>query len=277
MTDTFSLRERVYELLMCDDPGQKVEGVHALCRVLDSAVVTLQLDTVQSVPVPGRPDRPVLVHPRDVAKRGTGSARGKLAQLHAFAHIEFNAINLALDAVYRFAELPASFYTDWLKVADDEARHFSLLRTCLQNRGTDYGEFSAHNNLWDMAVDTDHDILARMALVPRVLEARGLDVTPGIIDRYRRAGDSEVVAILETIYTDEIGHVAVGNRWFHHVCECRALEPEQAFRELLIRYGRGYLNGPFNREGRIQAGFSESELETISALAQDFRQASKRD
>lgn len=215
---------------------------------------------------PGRPDKPVLVAPGDVPKRRLGSKTGLIALVHAVAHIEFNAINLAWDAVYRLRNLPRQFYADWIKVAAEEAHHFRLLRQRLNALGSDYGDFPAHNGLWDMAVRTAFDPLVRMALVPRVLEARGLDVTPGMIARLRQAGDEETVAILEIILRDEIGHVAIGSHWFQYLCQQRGLDAAQTFHELLEHYFPGQICGPFHYEARLQAGFSTVELEALERM-----------
>ena len=215
--------------------------------------------------MPGRPAKPALVHPRDLPRRGLGSVQGRAAFVHAIAHIELNAIDLAWDAVYRFRGLPAAFYADWVQVAHDESRHFVLLRNRMREFGHDYGDFDAHNGLWEMTEKTAHDGLARMALVPRVLEARGLDVTPGMIVKLRELGDEATVAILDLILQEEVAHVAAGSRWFRWYCEQRGVEPRASFRELLKEYAGGYLHGPFNIEARLLAGFDEDELAALEA------------
>jgi uncharacterized ferritin-like protein (DUF455 family) len=213
---------------------------------------------------PGRPERPLLVAPSRVPRRGMGSLSGRLALMHAVAHIEFNAINLALDAVHRFRGMPDAYYLDWLQVADEEARHFAMVRTYLQAHGADYGDYPAHDGLWEMAVNTADDVLVRMALVPRVLEARGLDVTPGIIAKLRQAGDDEAAKVLDVIYAEEVGHVAAGTRWFRHLCGQRRLEPVATFFDLLSRHFPDGLHGSYNLPARRQAGFSERELAILS-------------
>ncbi len=210
---------------------------------------------------PGRPVRPLLVSPRTVAARGLGSAAGRAALCHAVAHIEFNAINLALDAAWRFSELPDSYYADWISVAQDEARHFLMMRERLLQLGHDYGDLPAHNGLWEAAEKTAHDVLVRMACVPRVLEARGLDVTPNMISRLREVGDLETVAVLEVILADEVGHVAIGSRWFQYCCQQRGLDPVPTFRRLLAEHGI-ILRPPFNHEARARAGFVTAEFLT---------------
>jgi uncharacterized ferritin-like protein (DUF455 family) len=216
--------------------------------------------------MPGRPERPLLVHPRDLPRRGFGTIEGRTAFIHAVAHIEFNAIDLALDAAHRFAGMPPAYYADWLRVADEEALHFDLLNTHLATLGHGYGDFPAHNGLWEMALKTPHDPLVRMALVPRVLEARGLDATPLIVGKLRAANDLRMVEILAVIERDEIGHVAIGSRWFGWLCAARALEPEATFRRLLVDYDAPPLKPPFNLAARRQAGFSEPERDWLSGL-----------
>ena len=220
-----------------------------------------------AIRMPGRPSKPRLVHPRDLPRRGFGSSEGRAAFIHAVAHIEFNAIDLAWDAVYRFRGMPAEYYADWVSVANDEARHFSMLRARLQELDHDYGDFDAHNGLWEMAEKTAHDGLARMALVPRVLEARGLDVTPGMIVKLRSLGDDATAGILDVILREEVAHVAAGSRWYRWHCERAGVEPRARFRELLHEYATGVLHKPFNTEARLQAGFDIEELESLLAAA----------
>ena len=221
----------------------------------------------EPIRMPGRPPTPHLVHPRDLPKRGFGSNEGRAAFIHAVAHIEFNAIDLAWDAVYRFRGLPDAYYVDWIGVANDEARHFAMLRARLQELGHDYGDFGAHNGLWEMAEKTAGDGLARMALVPRVLEARGLDVTPGMIVKLRGLGDHVTADILEIILSEEIAHVAAGSRWYRWYCERAGIEPRGKFRELLHEYATSVLRKPFNMDARKQAGFDVEELEALLAAA----------
>ena len=213
---------------------------------------------------PGRPPGLKLVPPRRVPKRGVGSLAGRLALMHAVAHIEFNAINLALDAVHRFRDMPDAYYADWLQVAVEEARHFALVRAYLQGHGSDYGDHPAHDGLWQMAVNTADDVLERMALVPRVLEARGLDVTPNLILRLGQARDTEAADILTVIYEEELGHVAAGTQWFRHLCAERGLEPVFTFFSLLSRHFPDGMHGPYNLPARRQAGFSEREIAILT-------------
>ncbi|MGD8569364.1 MAG: ferritin-like domain-containing protein [Gammaproteobacteria bacterium] len=218
------------------------------------------------IAVPGRPDKPRLVDPRKLPRRGFNTDQGRAALLHAITHIEFNAINLALDAVYRFRDLPEAYYHDWLSVADEEAQHFALLSGRLQLLGYQYGDFDAHNGLWEMAVRTSHDVLIRMALVPRVMEARGLDVTPGMMQRFESIGDRESVDVLDVIMKDEVGHVQIGTRWFHYCCDERSLPREQTYIDLMKQYAQGRVKPPLHKEARKAAGFTEQELKYIEGL-----------
>jgi len=256
------------QCLYCGDPSLK-------CELTDLAVAALRsgqlsfASTAEPEPIgaPGRPQRPRLVPPRDLPRRRLGSALGRATLLHALAHIEFNAINLAWDAVYRFRALPDGFYADWASVAAEEAYHFRLLCERLEAVGVAYGDFDAHDGLWEMACKTAHDPLVRMALVPRVLEARGLDVTPGIIQRLQQAGDSAAVGVLKIILHDEIGHVEIGTRWFRYLCAQRGLESEATFAQLLQQYMKGQVKKPFHYQARQQAGFNEVEMQTLEELA----------
>ena len=221
------------------------------------------------IATPGRPQLPKLVAPRDVASRGLGTQEGRAAFVHAIAHIEFNAINLAWDAAYRFRGMPRAFYSDWVGVASDEARHFAMLRERLQQLGHDYGDFDAHDGLWEMAGKTAHSCRERMALVPRVLEARGLDVTPGMIVRLRSVGDEATAAILEVILREEVAHVAAGTRWFRWCCERDGIDADAEFARLVALHARGSVRGPFNLDAREAAGFSAAELGLLTSSVPD--------
>lgn len=210
--------------------------------------------------IPGRPARPELVSPLQVKHRSMGTPEGRAALIHALAHIEFNAINLALDALWRFASMPRDFYADWLQVADEEAYHFTLLADHLATLGHAYGDFTAHNALWDMAESTKGDVLARIALVPRTLEARGLDAAPPVRAKLAQAGDQAAAEILDIIMRDEVGHVLIGNRWFNWLCEQRQLDPVAIFAQLCQRHRAPPLRGPFNLAARRAAGFSDEEM-----------------
>ena len=259
---------RAYDCLIRSDPAAKVAAVESLRDEWEAGGLALEpRGDVHSDLSPGRPARPVLVSPRAVERRSVSTPEGRAALIHALAHIEFNAINLALDAVYRFRGLPRAYYGDWIRVAAEEAYHYTLLREHLVALGCDYGSFSAHNGLWEMAVKTAHDPLVRMALVPRVLEARGLDASPAITAKLRACGDRRAVEIMAIIQRDEIGHVAVGNRWYKYLCAQRGLDPIATFKQLLQEYDGPRLRPPFHKEARRDAGFSEAELELIEALA----------
>jgi uncharacterized ferritin-like protein (DUF455 family) len=251
------------------DPATKAAAARAIyAAVLDGSLdcpADFELD--EPADLPGRPARPELVDPRQLKRRSMQSPAGRAVLLHALAHIEFNAINLALDAVWRFAGLPVAFYTDWLKVAAEEAHHFSLLIARLAEFGHVYGDFPAHDGLWDMCERTRADVLARMALVPRTLEARGLDASPPIRARLQQAGDHASAAILDVILRDEIGHVLIGNRWFCYLCDQGGLDPHITYTRLADEYHAPKLRGPFNFEARRDAGFDEAELAALVALA----------
>lgn len=210
--------------------------------------------------IPGRPARPVLVPPRLVGRRSMVTVEGRAMLIHSLAHIEFNATNLALDALWRFPDMPVEYYTDWLRVAKEEAIHFSMLTAHLQLLGYQYGDFPAHDSLWEMVEKTRADIVARMALVPRTLEARGLDAIPPLRAKLAQAGDLAAANILDRILQDEIGHVEIGNRWYRYLCEQRGLEPRTTYDELAARYEAPKLKGPFNIEARRLAGFTATEL-----------------
>ncbi|HEX7383658.1 MAG TPA: ferritin-like domain-containing protein, partial [Burkholderiaceae bacterium] len=213
--------------------------------------------------LPGRPARPHLVAPSRLPRRSAFTPAGRAALLHAIAHIEFNAINLALDAVWRFAGLPVDYYLDWLRVAREEARHHALLAGHLASLGHAYGDFDAHDGLWAMAEKTRGDVLARMALVPRTLEARGLDATPPLQRSLERAGDARAVEILDVILADEIGHVAIGNRWYRFLCLRAGLDPLAHYAALSARYAAPRLKPPFNLDARRAAGFDDDELAAL--------------
>lgn len=260
-----SLFAAAYACLRAATPEEKVASTFAAAAAFqrNELVIDDSAPPPEPIRMPGRPECPKLVHPRELPRRGFGSDEGRAAFIHSIAHIEFNAIDLAWDAVYRFRDLPAQFYADWVGVANDEARHFVMLRNRLKEFGRDYGDCDAHNGLWEMAEKTAHSGLERMALVPRVLEARGLDVTPAMIVKLRALGDDNTADILEIILREEIGHVAAGSRWFRWYCEREGVDPDTTFRRLLSEYGRGVLYGPFNLDARSAAGFSEEELQAL--------------
>jgi len=260
------LFEASAECLALADPQLKCSAVSALAGAVEQGAI--EWDTafpVQPIRAPGRPPRPELVSPSQVPRRRLGSDEGRAALVHAIAHIEFNAINLALDAVYRFRDMPQHYYLDWVSVAQDEARHFQLLNSRLEQLGRHYGDFPAHNGLWEMAEKTADSCLVRMALVPRVLEARGLDVTPGMIHRLRSVGDQDTIAVLEIILQEEVRHVAIGTHWFNFCCELEHRNPVETFLELLQSHFTGSIRGPFNMDARAQAGFTREEMKALMA------------
>ncbi|MBY4898739.1 ferritin-like domain-containing protein [Cupriavidus sp. AU9028] len=266
-----TLREGALHALLLDDPAQKVLATGGLrARVEQGGEGAIGQGAVLAAPqgVPGRPARPLLVPPQKVERRGSlQSTAGRAVLIHALAHIEFNAINLALDAVWRFAAMPAQFYLDWLQVAEEEALHYSLLAAHLEKLGYRYGDFPAHDSLWEMADRTAGDPLARMALVPRTLEARGLDACPVVRTRLADAGDAEAAAIIDIILRDEVGHVAIGNHWYRWLCEQRGLDPVKTYASLSEQYRAPRLRPPFNLEARRRAGFDEEELAWLEGSA----------
>lgn len=266
MLEEHNLYPQAQICLLSRDADAKVAQTHATAERWRRGEFMLGESGVASIREPGRPDEPRLVDQRHLPKRGMHSREARAALIHALCHIEFNAINLAWDAVYRFRGLPSAFYADWIKVADEEAHHFSLLRNYLKTQNYDYGDFDAHDGLWKMALETAHDPLVRMALVPRVLEARGLDVIPAITQRFRENGDQAAVDILAVIQSDEVGHVDIGSRWFHYLCKQRGLDSEIVFRELVEKYMKNHVKGSIDREARRQAGFSEQELDYLDGV-----------
>ncbi len=205
---------------------------------------------------PARPAAPELLSPRDVPRRRPGSPDGRIALLHAVAHIELNAVDLHWDIIARFTDvaMPIGFYDDWVKAADEESKHFNLMCDCLEAAGSHYGALPAHAGMWRAAEDTAEDFMGRLAVVPMVLEARGLDVTPGMIEVFRKAKADQAVAALETIYAEEVAHVAYGSKWFHFLCGRHEMDPKEAFHELVQRYFHSPLKPPFNEEKRAEAG-----------------------
>lgn len=269
-TPADSLRHAALAALCLTDPVSKVDATLRLGERAKSADdASWRIDAVITAPagsVPGRPCAPVLVPPAEVPRRrAIDTPHGRAVLLHALAHIEFNAINLALDAVWRFAGMPVAFYQDWTRVAAEEATHFSLLSAHLATLDCRYGDHPAHDGLWQMTEKTAADPLARMALVPRTLEARGLDASPPIRAKLAAVGDMAAAGILDIILRDEIGHVAVGNRWYRWLCERVGLDPVSTYRQLAEQYGAPRLRGPFNLDARRQAGFDDDEIAALEA------------
>ena len=259
------LRQSALQALQASDPQQKVDQASTIWSQLAS--YSIADGPIPEAPgLPGRPARPPLIEPTRVPQRSPFTADGRAALIHAICHIEFNAINLALDAVWRFAGMPPAYYRDWMRVAFEEAQHFTLLHRHLQTLGHRYGDFPAHDGLWEMCEKTRDDIVARMALVPRTLEARGLDATPLIQARLRKVGAPDALAactVLDTILRDEIGHVAIGNRWYRWLCERDGLDPVTHYGTLAQRHRAPRLRPPFNDAARRQAGFSQQELDDL--------------
>ena len=257
MADT--LAEMAVEVLTTADGREKtrLSRAHAArWAAAREAGRALEVGHASPPPAPARPERPELLDPRDVPRRKPGSEAGRLALLHAVAHIELNAVDLHWDVIARFTstEMPLGFYDDWVRAADEESKHFNLMCDCLEELGSHYGALPAHAGMWRAAEDTADDLMGRLAVVPMVLEARGLDVTPGMIGIFRKAGLESAVAALETIYAEEVGHVAYGSKWFHFLCGRLNLDPKPVFHDLVRRYFHGALKPPFNEEKRAEAG-----------------------
>ncbi len=261
-----SLREQALRVVQCAEVDAKLDAAHALAAATATGA-PVGAESVLTDPggLPGRPPHPRLRPHRELPQGSLASVAGRAALLHALAHIEFNAIDLACDVVWRFAAMPDAFYRDWIAIAAEEATHFALLRDHLRSLGYDYGAFDAHGALWEMAERTRDDLLARIALVPRTLEARGLDASPAVRAKLVGAGDVAAGAILDVILRDEIGHVAAGNRWYRWLCTQRDLDPLSTYAELTVRYAAPRARGPFNLEARRAAGFSDEELQALHA------------
>jgi uncharacterized ferritin-like protein (DUF455 family) len=254
------MRQIALQLLLCEDADRKAREVRLLDPVGPLAAAAI-IDEPSGIP--GRPLVPTLVPHTEIRQRSMKTTEGRAALVHALAHIEFNAINLALDICWRFADMPDEFYRQWIGVAREEAHHFELLRDHLQSLGYRYGAFPAHNALWEMAEKTRHDLLARIALVPRTLEARGLDASPAVKAKLVGAGDHAAGKILDIILKDEIGHVAVGNHWYRFLCGERGLDPIATYSVLAEQYGAPHLRGPFNYAARRAAGFVEADMQAL--------------
>ena len=256
------LRAAVLCPLLAQNAVQKAELTLALS--LDLPIDTL---AIVSDPggIPGRPAKPELVAHTSLKSKPLTTPEGRALLLHAIAHIELNAIDLALDVVWRFAGMPEDFYRDWVRIAKEEAKHFLLIQQHLVGMGFDYGNFPAHNSLWEMAERTRADIVARIGLVPRTMEARGLDASPGVKNKLISAGDHAAGRIMDIILEEEIGHVAAGNRWYRYVCETKGLDPISTYRQLIQQYDAPKLKSPYNLKARRLAGFEEEELSYLAA------------
>jgi uncharacterized ferritin-like protein (DUF455 family) len=257
-----NLRAAVLCPLLAQNAVQKAELTLALS-------LDLPIDTMAIVSdpggIPGRPAKPELVAHTSLKSKPLTSPEGRAMLLHAIAHIELNAIDLALDVVWRFAGMPEDFYRDWVRIAKEEAKHFLLIQQHMVGMGFDYGHFPAHNSLWEMAERTRADIVARIGLVPRTMEARGLDASPGVKNKLISAGDHAAGRIMDIILEEEIGHVAAGNRWYRYVCETKGLDPISTYRQLIQQYDAPKLKSPYNLQARRLAGFEEEELTYLAA------------
>ncbi|MCK4841504.1 MAG: ferritin-like domain-containing protein [Methylococcales bacterium] len=250
------------------DVDKKIAATHHAKALFDNNKLCFESSaSILSITKTKFPDKPQLLMPREMPKRRLNSATGIIAFFHALAHIEFIAIYLAWDILYRFRGLPEKFYHDWLRIADEEAQHFTLIRKHLLEMGSDYGDLPAHHGLWEHAEDTAEDVLARLAIVPRCMEARGLDVTPQMIEKFNSKGDKKSVELLTRILTDEVGHVEIGSYWFKTLCEQNGFNYEEKYKELIVKYYKGKPKGPFNRELRIIAGFSNTEIDWLEQRA----------
>lgn len=258
-------KKSIEQCLLMSDIHTKVTSSLALAKQINEFGL-VNADTTAISVEPVFPEKPHLVEFTQLPKRGMASEESRIILMHAIAHIEFSAIHLAWDAVCRFDGMPEQYYLDWARIAGDESRHFLMIEEYLTQRGVKYGDFDAHDGLWKMAQDTAHDVLIRMAIVPRVLEARGLDVTPGMIKKLQQVGDKDAVAILEIIYREEITHVDAGSYWFRYLCEQRHLDADETFKQTIDDYYASQLRGPFNREGRKAAGFSQNELDWLFSI-----------
>ena len=257
-----TLRDEALRVLVETEPDRKL--AHA-ASIDDASATGGDLQLVEPDGIPGRPTRPLLVTHTELRSRSITTVEGRAALVHAIAHIELNAIDLAADAVWRFRGMPDAYYREWTRVLREEAIHFGLLRDHLRAMGFDYGSFPAHNALWEMAERTRHDVLARMALVPRTLEARGLDASPAVRAKLLSAGDEAGAAIIDIILRDEVGHVAIGNRWFAWLCEERGLEPLAAYATLAADCAAPRPRGPFNVVARRAAGFTDAEIAALGS------------
>ena len=267
MSHQSTLSSSIVAALETADPHKKATATQQIVAAWRANQIT-ELGQSRPPDRPARPVKPALLPPRSVPRRRiTAGTAGRVALLHAIAHIELNAIDLALDMACRFVEqsLPKDFYSDWLGVADDESRHFLMLSDRLAHLGAAYGDLPAHDGLWQAADATKHDLLARLAIAPLALEARGLDVPPAMIEKLENAGDPDSAAALNIIMTDEVGHVATGKRWFDFVCGCERRDPISSWQGLVRQYFRGDLKPPFNLEARTAAKFSAAFYGPLAA------------
>ena len=263
-----NIGEQAYNCFKCNEVEKKIELAYKLYDDHKNGNFYLKSPNLSWDLECGRPRLPNLVAPSKLPKRKISTETGHGALIHSIAHIEFNAINLACDAVWRFDGLPDQFYFDWIKVTAEEAHHFQMLNFRLRELDFEYGDFDAHNGLWELAEKTAYNPIARMALVPKLMEARGLDVTPLIIEKFKNIEDKNTVKILEKILLDEIGHVEIGNRWFKYLCKKGKLDSAKVFFELIKKHHSGGFKGPLHKKARLEAGFSNLEIEQLEQLCQ---------
>ena len=276
-----NLYQEAKNCFLTEDPDEKMQLSLEIASDWDAGNLQwhegeVPLEPVLQLNQPGRLEKPELVEARKVKNRGFKSVQQRAALIHALAHIEMTAVNLSWDSIYRYRQLPEEYYADWVKTAREETQHFYLLRQSLRDMGYDYGDFPAHNELWQMAVTTADDLMARMAIVHRVLEARALDVVPFSVEKFRAIGDKTTADSLIIIANDEIGHVNAGSRWFRYRCEQEQVDADQMFFSLIKKYLRSTPKGPFNREARLKAGFSRYEMQELERLDALFKEQKRK-
>ncbi|WP_198262978.1 ferritin-like domain-containing protein [sulfur-oxidizing endosymbiont of Gigantopelta aegis] len=276
-----NLYQEAKNCFLCVNPDEKLALSQQIASAWDAGLLewqegdSLSQDAPLQLNEPGRQSKPLLVEVSKLKNRGFKSIQQRASLIHALAHIELTAVNLSWDSVYRYRHMPKEYYDDWVKTAKEESLHFNLLRQSLRDMGYDYGDFPAHNELWQMAVTTADDLMARMAIVHRVLEARALDVIPFSMGKFRDVGDPQTADALTIIANDEIGHINAGTRWFRYQCEREQLDPDKMFFTLIKKYLNSTPRGPFNRDARLKAGFSLNEMQELERLDMEFKQAKK--
>jgi uncharacterized ferritin-like protein (DUF455 family) len=259
-----NLYQEAKHCFLTANPDDKVALTYQTCAAWqDNKLGWKDGDKLERLNEPGRLARPEIVMPREIGKRKLNKEEGRAALIHALAHIELTAVNLAWDSVYRYRDMPKDYYQDWIQCAQEEALHFTLLRDRLREMGYDYGSFPVHNELWKMAITTGDDLMDRMGIVHRVFEARALDVIPHTLKRFEDKNDTQMVKILTKICNEEVGHVSSGTRWFHYRCHQAQLDPDASFFTLIEKYMKQPLSGPFNHSARLAAGFSQNELDYL--------------
>ncbi|KZM40817.1 hypothetical protein OA92_02150 [Marinomonas sp. SBI22] len=268
-----NLYQEAKSCFLAADPDDKIALTYQTCAAWQANKLSWREGApIERLNEPGRLEKPEIVMPREIGKRKLKKEAGRAALIHALAHIELTAVNLAWDSIYRYRDMPKDYYQDWVQCAQEEAEHFSLLRERLREMGYDYGSFPAHNELWKMAVTTADDLTDRMAIVHRVFEARALDVIPGTLKKFEAQNDKQMVKVLTKICNEEVGHVSSGTRWFRYRCEQAKLNPDTHFIHLIEKYMKQPLSGPFNHEARLASGFSQNELNYLEQSATYKRQ-----